>query len=177
MRRVNLLLLGSAWLAAGCSVVQDDYYDPYPTHYEFGQHYSLSVYQLPFAYYQRCYGFYRSCLFYRPPYVPVPGAPPDEDRVIPITHPPIMVNDNDPVYWAGFDGRGPGGNVALERRAIANDLQEPRPAVRKSQRRSEPARLRPTSRPVAPRSAPRSTSRAVRSPVSRPRTPSSQAEP
>lgn len=154
MRKVTLLLLGSAWLAAGCSVLQDDYYDPYATPYAFGQQYSMSVYQLPFAYYQHCYGSYSSCLFYRPPYVPVPGAGADEDRVIPLTHPPIMVNDDASMFWPGIDARGSGSDLALDGAAIANDLHEPRPAVRKSERRSGPVRLRPTSRPVSRHESP-----------------------
>jgi hypothetical protein len=148
VRKVTLLLVGSAWLAAGCSILQDDYYDPYATSYDFGQQYSMSVYQLPFAYYQRCYGFYRSCLFYRPPYVPVPGAAPDQDRVIPLTHPPIMANDDALIVWQDFDARESGGKVALDGLAVSNDLYEPRPAVRKSERGSGPVRMRPMNRPM-----------------------------
>jgi hypothetical protein len=155
VRKVTLLLLGGAWLLAGCANLQDDYYDPYTTSYEFGYSYGSSVYQLPFAYYQRCYGIYRSCLFYRPPYVPVPGAAPDEDGVIQPTHPPVMANGDALIFWRGLEPRGSDANAALDGPAIANDWREPRPTVRGSEPRSGPARLRPANRPVSRDRSPR----------------------
>ena len=160
MKKATLILLGSAWLVVGCSIAPDDYYDPYPASYEMGYRYGMSVYQLPFSYYQRCYGIYQSCLFYRPPYVPVPGAGRDEDGVVQPTEPPIMAHGDALIYWHGLEPRGLGADIALDGPAIARDWREPRPAVRRSEGRRGPTRLRPTNRPVSRDRPPRTTERA-----------------
>lgn len=176
MRILRLLLLVAGWSTAGCSIFPDDYRDPYARSYEFGYYYGLPLYQQPYAYYHRCYGIFGpdgSCIYYRPPYVPVPGGGSGEDRVIPVTQPPIMAVDRTESLWRdaslGHSGRRtiaePPPAASVETRA----LRQPARTSSSQRTRSVPRASRSTPRPAAPRS----TSR----PTSGPRAPSRLPEP
>ena len=151
MKKVIPLVLSSALIVGGCATYTDDFYTPYPrsTSLQVGYHSGWPMYYaMPYGYYYRCSGIYGldgRC--YRPyylPYVPTPDDPGDDDPVIPITQPPVMVSDDLPTRPSYPTQRRP-------------DVSTP--YARSSRDVSRPARVRPpSSRPGEPRSASRSSS-------------------
>jgi hypothetical protein len=188
MRKVVPLLLASSFLAAGCTIMPDDYRDPYATRIDFGYYYGLPYYQQPFAYYHRCYGIYGpggTCIYYRPPYVPVPRGGSQDDPVIPLTQPPVMAIGDSLAHVAPrrnvFPVQTRPANVPLRAQSRGEPVPTSRSSGAAQQNRSTRSRStssarpasrptsRPSSRPAAPRGAPK--------PASRPRGPSSRPDP
>ena len=150
MRKVILLLLASGWLAAGCTVIPDDFRDPYASSYDFGYHYGLPWYPQPYSYYQTCYGGFSpigSCISYRPPYLPPPDDGRQDEDVIPLTQPPVMAVDDSFVVWRDTEPR------SIYRRPVAATQsmywREDSRAMRAGPGRTVfPTYTRPVNRPV-----------------------------
>ena len=150
MRKVIPLLLASGWLAAGCTIIPDDFRDPYASTYDFGYHYGLHAYPQPYSYYQSCYGVYSpigSCISYRPPYLPAPHDGRQDEDVIPLTQPPVMAVDDSFVVWRDTEPRS-----IYRRPAAATESmywREDGRAMRAEPGRTVfPTQTRPTNRPV-----------------------------
>lgn len=165
MGKVIPLVLVIGWLGAGCTTMYDDFRDPYASRIDVGYYYGLPYYQQPYAYYHRCYGVYGpsgGCIYYRPPYVPLPGNVPHEDPVIPLTQPPIMAIDGASTLWRAPASRRSDPRVVTDRPGTRSTetraTGQPTRGYSSQRNRSAPP-PRSNSRPVAPRSAPKPSHR------------------
>ena len=196
MQKVIPLVLLSATMVGGCVMYPDEFYDPYSrsSSMEFGYYNGWpTYYSMPHAYYRSCNGIYgmdgRCYVQYHRPYGPMRVDQDEDDTVIPLTQPPVMVNDDLPVLWRDverdqlergrIERRQPtGGTVGLMDWRSARPLVVDEPVRQRYSTRRRPDAPSPyvkgsrDARQPAPARSSSSRPSAARSPSSSSQTPS-----